>query len=94
MVLDSLTQSLGEKGWAIAHWTRFVRRETPDGDQLLQLALYLPPDRDLSEFTQAIEERQERGHIPQLYCPRYAELTGASVAEHQQALIALGVIEH
>ena len=94
MVLESLAQSLGEKGWAIAHWTRFVRRETPDGDQLLQLALYLPPDRDLNEFTQALEERQERGHLPQLFCPRYAELTGASVTEHQQALIELGVIEH
>jgi hypothetical protein len=94
LVLESIAQTLGERGWAIAHWTRFVRRETPQGDQLLQLALYLPPDKDLDEFAQVLRERQENEQLPQLFCPRYAELTGESVAEHKRGLIDLGVIEH
>lgn len=94
MTLDRLAQTLGERGWAIAHWTRFARRETPSGDQLLQLAIYLPPDRDLSAVTHELKQLWESGHLPPLYCPRYAELTGASVDEHREALIDLGVIEH
>lgn len=94
MALDRLAQTLGERGWSTAHWTRFVRRETPEGDQLLQLAIYLPPDRDLAEVTEEMTKMREAGHIPELYCPRYAELIGGDVSAHQQALIELGVIEH
>lgn len=91
MILEGFTQRLGERGWAIANWTRFARRETPSGNLLLQLTLYLPPDRDLSEFTSTLTQLQEAGKLPPLFSPRYAELTGGVAEEHERALQELGV---
>ena len=77
----------------LVHWTRMIRRETPSKQPLLQVALYLPPERELSEFNQLFSAFMNSKGAPRLFNPRYAELVGEDVTAHQEAWVALGVSE-
>ena len=85
IMLDQFTQKLGEAGWAIVNRTRMVRRETTSQEPLLQVALYLPPERDINLFHLKLTEFMSEEDAPQLYSPRYASLTDEDVQAHQQA---------
>ena len=82
---------LGERGWAIVHWTRMVRRETSAGKPLLQVALYLPPDRQAQAFNELLTAFSSAEGTPRLYSPRFAHLVGEPVKPHRQMWEALGV---
>ena len=92
ILLERFIQKLGEQGWAIANWTRMIRKETPDRDPLIQVALYLPPDRELSAFHTKLNEFMASPGAPQLYNPRYAELAGEDREIHEQVWIKLGLV--
>ena len=91
IALDELAQRLGEAGWPIANWTRLVRRESAEGEPLLQLGLYVSPERNLLDFKEAIDALIGEGRLPQLFCSRYAELVGEDPKVHKEALKALGL---
>lgn len=91
IALDRLAQKLGGEGWPISNWTRLVRRETSSGEPLLQVGLYLSPDRELSQFKDELEALIQDQRLPELFCPRYAELTGGDVHLHQSKWLEWGV---
>lgn len=91
ITLDRFVQELGERGWAIVHWTRMVRRETSAGKPLLQVALYLPPDRQAQAFNELLTAFSSAEGTPRLYSPRFAHLVGEPVKPHRQMWEALGV---
>ena len=93
IILDRFVQELGERGWAVVHWTRMIRRETPTKKPLLQVALYLPPERNMSDFHELLSNLMNAKGAPRLYCPRYAELVGEDVSIHESAWVELGVSE-
>ncbi|MAD61292.1 MAG: hypothetical protein CMH49_07265 [Myxococcales bacterium] len=91
IMLDRFTQELGEDGWAIVNWTRMIRKETKSREPLIQVALYLPPERDITLFHLKLAEFMSEEDAPQLYSPRYASLTNEDVQDHQQAWRNLGL---
>lgn len=91
IILDRFVQELGERGWAIVHWTRMIRKETPSKQPLLQLALYLPPERKISDFYELFSAFMNTEGAPKLFNPRYAELVGEEVTVHQTAWVELGI---
>jgi hypothetical protein len=68
-----------------------IRKETPTRDPLLQVALYLPPERDLNTFHLKLDEFMSSPGTPQLYNPRYAELLGEDSSIHEKAWDKLGL---
>lgn len=91
ILLDQFVQTLGEDGWAIVNWTRMIRKETPSQEPLIQVALYLPPERDINVFHLKLNEFMAREDAPTLYSPRYASLTQEDVQQHEQAWLELGL---
>lgn len=91
ILLERFVQTLGEQGWAIVNWTRMIRKETSTRDPLLQVALYLPPERDLNTFHLKLDEFMSSPGTPHLYNPRYAELLGEDSSIHEKAWSKLGL---
>ena len=93
LALDKATQTLGESGWAIAHWSAMVPRQTSSGAPLLQLGVYLPPDREINTLHETLTGLLGPELMGRLYGVSWAERTGEAPEEHRRALAELGVKE-
>ena len=89
--LDQFVQVMSEKGWTIVQWTRLIRLQTPQGEPMIQLAFYLPPNKDIHEIADALNVLIQEELSPKLYSLRYAELIGEEREEHQKVLKMMGL---